>query len=65
MGAVIVKIVEGGYINKEAVDNVIQYDMRLQNFNLMGGYGVFPITEESAILQFHKVKKAYGRKFTP
>ena len=36
---IIVSIPEGGYENQDATEKVIGYIMRLDNWNLMGGYG--------------------------
>lgn len=59
MAAVIVKIPEGKYENPDAVENVIYYVLRLNNMNLVGGYGIIPASVEDIVNQFYIVKKAY------
>lgn len=60
MGAITVKIMDGKYENPDAIENVINYVMRLDNMGLTGGYGVTLTCAADIINQFHIVKKVYG-----
>ncbi len=58
---IIVSIPEGGYENQDATEKVIGYIMRLENWNLMGGYGILITTPFHIAEQFLRVKEAYGK----
>lgn len=60
MEPIVVDIVKGEYANRDAVYNVIQYACRLNNPNLIGGYGITMTCVEDVINQFYIVKRMFG-----
>lgn len=58
---IVVSMPAGKYENEDAVENVISYIMRLNNYNLMGGYGILVTTPFNIAEQFYHVKEAYGK----
>lgn len=61
MAAITVKIVNGAYENDDAVENVINYALRMGDMQIVGGYGVTLTSAEDIINQFYTVKKLYNR----
>lgn len=61
MAAVTVKIINGKYENVDAVDNVINYALRMGDMKIVGGYGVTLTSAKDIINQFYTVKKLYNR----
>lgn len=60
MAAITVKIINGKYENIDAVENVINYALRMGNMQIVGGYGVTLTNVEDIINQFYIVKKLYN-----
>ena len=58
MSAILISFPEGDYRNHDAVENVVNYIMRLQNPKLIGGYGVCTISSDIVRKQFYMVKKS-------
>ncbi|SHJ99539.1 relaxase/mobilization nuclease domain-containing protein [Hespellia stercorisuis] len=61
MGRIEVSIPEGKYDNQDAVEKVISYILRLDNPQLVGGYGIVPTSLSDIINQFIRVKQYYGK----
>ena len=53
---------EGTYENDNAVELVINYICRLDNFALIRGIGLYPITVRDMVDQFYIVKKWYRKE---
>lgn len=60
MAALTVKIIDGAYENTDAVENVINYAMRMEDMQIVGGYGVTLTNAKDIINQFYTVKKLYN-----
>lgn len=60
MAAIITKIVDGDYVNDDAVENTIEYALRMNDWRLAGGYGVTLTNYGDIVNQFYKVKNKYG-----
>ena len=61
MSKIEVEIPKGQYENYDALDKVIAYILRLDNMNLVGGYGVLITNKKNIIEQFYAVKQFYGK----
>lgn len=61
MAALTVKIIDGTYENIDAVENVINYAMRMGDMQIVGGYGVTLTSAEDIINQFYIVKRLYNK----
>ena len=61
MSKIEVEIPRGQYENYDALDKVIAYILRLDNMNLVGGYGVLITNKKNIIEQFYAVKQFYGK----
>lgn len=60
MAAIITKIVDGDYVNDDAVENTIEYALRMRDWRLAGGYGITLTNYYDIVNQFYKVKNKYG-----